>query len=272
MQDTPRKFRPPSQTNAGAWTGTVFKVGEKLITKSVSQEMWDKGRRIVEDLCVAVASAPDGRPQLNKKNLEKETGFMNHLAMTFDTMNPFLYGFYLTLNSWRSGRDDDDWKVTPKRWRALLFAKCANGKLSDEELEMERARSGCGDAPESVKASPHLQGDLEALKALFEPPVVPEVCVRSRTVVTIVYGFGDASGTGLGATFMCGSGFNFRIGVWGAEEDPESSNWKEFTNIVEPLEEEAEMGHLVDRKFSCLRTIRRWKRVRLRVPLHPQSC
>ena len=33
MQDAPRKFRPPSQTNAGAWTGTVFKVGEKLINE-----------------------------------------------------------------------------------------------------------------------------------------------------------------------------------------------------------------------------------------------
>ena len=171
---------------------------------------------------------------------------MNHLAMTFETMNPFLKGFYLTLNSWRSGRDDGDWKVTPKRWRALLFAKVANGRLSEEELEMELARSESGDAPEVVTGSIHLRGDLEALRLLFGSPSVPEVCIRSRNVMTIVYGFGDASGTGLGATFTCGSGFNFQIGVWGAEEDPESSNWKEFTNIVESLEEEAELGHLVD--------------------------
>jgi hypothetical protein len=51
---------------------------------------------------------------------------------------------------------------------------------------------------------------------------VPEVSVRSRNVITIVCGFGDASGTGLGATFTCGFGFNFQIGVWGVEDNPES--------------------------------------------------
>ena len=90
----------------------------------------------------------------------------------------------------------------------------------------------------------HLRGDLAALEMLFGTVSVPEVSICSRSVLTIVYGFGDASGTGLGATFTCGSGFNFRIRVWGSAEDPESSNWKEFTNIVEALEEEAELGHL----------------------------
>ncbi len=34
--------------------------------------------------------------------------------------------------------------------------------------------------------------------------------------------------------------------MWGAKDDPELSNWKEFTNIVESLEEEAKLGHLVN--------------------------
>jgi hypothetical protein len=60
----------------------------------------------------------------------------------------------------------------------------------------------------------------------------------------VVYGFGDASGTGLGSTFTCGLGFTYRIGVWGDDESDQSSNWKEFTNVVESLEEEAALGHL----------------------------
>jgi hypothetical protein len=64
--------------------------------------------------------------------------------------------------------------------------------------------------------------------------------------LTIVYGLGDAFGTVLGATFMCGSGFNFRKGVWGSIEDPKLSNWKEFTNVVESLEDEAESDNLSD--------------------------
>jgi hypothetical protein len=81
---------------------------------------------------------------------------------------------------------------------------------------------------------------------MFSPEKAPEVFIRSKMVVTIVHGFGDASGTGLGATFTCGSGFNLRIGVWGEAEDPESSNWKEFSNIVESLEDEAGDGNLTN--------------------------
>ena len=64
--------------------------------------------------------------------------------------------------------------------------------------------------------------------------------------MSVIYGFGDASGTGLGATFTCGTGFNYRIGVWGPDDAGQSSNWREFTNIVESLEEEAGLGNLAN--------------------------
>ena len=114
IQDAHRKFRPPSQDQAGAWTGTIFKITKKLITKSVSQEKWDKGRSIVSSLSALVVAHSDGRPRINRKELERQTGFLNHLTMTFDDMTPFLKGFYLTLNSWRPKRDEDDWKVSDK--------------------------------------------------------------------------------------------------------------------------------------------------------------
>lgn len=244
MQDAPRKFRPPSQAHAGAWTGTIFKIENPIISKSVSQEKWEKGKRIVGALNASLQDAENGRPLLDRRVLEKETGFLNHLSMTFETLTPFLKGFYLTLNSWREGRDDADWKVSPRQWKVLLFNRAANGRISEGELDNELRKSEMTGAPERVTSSPSLKSDVEALAAMFSPEKAPEVVIRSKTVITIVYGFGDASGTGLGATFTCGSGFNFRIGVWGSAEDPESSNWKEFTNIVESLEEEAESGHL----------------------------
>jgi hypothetical protein len=49
IQGAPRKFRPPSQDQAGAWTGTIFKVTPEVITKSVSEEKWVKGKTIVEN-------------------------------------------------------------------------------------------------------------------------------------------------------------------------------------------------------------------------------
>lgn len=68
--------------------------------------------------------------------------------------------------------------------------------------------------------------------------------LRSKSVVRVVFGFGDASGSGLGLTFNSGPGFTFRIGVWGSLDQDESSNWKEFTNVVESLEEEGKTGNL----------------------------
>ena len=53
----------------------------------------------------------------------------------------------------------------------------------------------------------------------------PEVNLRSKEIVTVVYGSGDASGTGLGATLTtCGSGFTYRGGVWESDESDQSSN------------------------------------------------
>jgi hypothetical protein len=87
--------------------------------------------------------------------------------------------------------------------------------------------------------------NVEALLAIFEstdnPPLVN---LRSKKIQTLTYRFGDASGSGLGSMFTCGAGFSLQIGVWGAAEHPESSNWKEITSVVEALEEEGETGNL----------------------------
>ena len=244
IQDAPRKFRPPSQDLAGAWTGTIFRVLKNEITKSVSQEKWDKGKVIVSDLSNLISIHPHDRPTLNRKLLERHTGFLNHLTMTFEDMTPFLKGFYLTLNSWRSKRDDHGWRMSDKSWINCLVAKFENGSLSEEEFE--KAVNGQNDpgCPPTVIASTRLSDDVRALSSMFSSPSPPQVNLRSKKIINVIYGFGDASGTGLGATFTCGSGFTYRIGVWGPDESDQSSNWREFTNIVESLEEEAQIGNM----------------------------
>jgi hypothetical protein len=198
-----------------------------------------------------VSVGKDFWPALNCRGLEKGTGFLNHVSMTFKTITPYIKGFYLTLNSWRKSRDRDDWKISPKRWKAIPFARAANGKASDAEVELELSRDEGNDAPDMVKASPSLKGDLEALTFMLGLDGVPEVRIRSCSILTIVYGFGDMSVTaGLGATFTCEGGFNFWIEVWGSEENPESSIWKEFTNIVESLEDETQAGNLADSEVN----------------------
>ena len=162
--------------------------------------------------------------------------------MTFEDLTPFIKGIYLRLNAWRPQRDVEGWRVADKRWKKMVFEKDYRDLISETRLDDEM-----GDdprAPEMVSAVLRLKSDLNSLSAILSPEVVPVVGLRSRLIVSVVYGFGDASGTGLGATFTCGSGFNFRIGVWGTIERDESSNWKEFANVVAALEDEAKEGNL----------------------------
>ena len=246
MQDAPRKFRPPSQDKAGAWTGTIFRIGGQTITKSVAQAKWDKAREIVKLLVEGCKEAKEGRPMLDRKDLERSTGFMNHLAMTFEDVTPFLKGLYLTLNSWRpGGRDQDDWKISDKKWKLFLSSRRNGGELIEDNTDM-MVEDEDPAAPTTVMGSPRLKSDVEALWEILKPEVVPRVSIRAKNILSVVFGFRDASGTGLGATFTCAEGFNYRIGVWGSLEKDESSNWKEFANVVDSLNDEAELGNLKD--------------------------
>jgi hypothetical protein len=70
--------------------------------------------------------------------------------------------------------------------------------------------------------------------------------VRLNLVYEIFYGFGDASGKGFGSTMLSKKGIKYRIGLWGSDDEDESSNWKEFENQVEALEHEGAEGNLTN--------------------------
>ena len=127
----------------------------------------------------------------------------------------------------------------------MLIAKLENQGISERDFDVALEGEDAS-APKAVIASPRLADNVKALHSMFGGKDPPGVSLRSKAIVTVVYGFGDASGTEVGATFTCGSGLSFRVGVWDAVDREESSNWKEFTNVVESLEEEASMGNLSD--------------------------
>ena len=244
LQDAPRKFRPPSQNQAGAWTGTIFRVDSGSVSKTVSQEKWSNGRDILARMQKSLETCDC--PDLDRKEFEKQTGFLNHLAMTFEEFNPFLKGCYLTLNSWRSGRDQDGWKIPDKGWSRALFSRFEDDLISREELNTALNQADDGSAPKTVKACSRFKSDVSAMAQLLSPAIPPVVNIRSKSIVTVAYGFGDASRLGLGATFTRDSGFAYRIGIWGTDDTNQSSNWKEFCNIVTALEDEAKEGNLAN--------------------------
>jgi hypothetical protein len=61
--------------------------------------------------------------------------------------------------------------------------------------------------------------------------------LRSSSVIRVGYGFGDASGKGLGSSITLGEEVVWRSGYWYLGYQDESSSFWEFENIVLALEE-----------------------------------
>jgi hypothetical protein len=91
-----------------------------------------------------------------------------------------------------------------------------------------------------------LKFDIDALCALFNEDTPTKVLLRTAKVYSILYGFADASGTGFGSAILGEDGITYRIQTWESDVDKESSNFREFKNVVCALEEEALNGNLFD--------------------------
>ncbi len=108
-------------------------------------------------------------------------GFFIHLMRTFPVITPYLKGMHLTLDGWRGNRHVELWKLPWHEWID-----------SDATLPSE-------EAPLTVRPALHLQDDLECLEALFAGAQAPIRLVRASTCAVAIYGFVDASCSGLGA-------------------------------------------------------------------------
>ena len=121
-------------------------------------------------------------------------------------------------------------------------------RVQDEEEEpLEEAEDE--EAPVQVRAVPRLFSDVEALWALSESEEAPWRLMRPRQTAVVTYGFGDASGSAYGGVSQVAGAqqFHFQFGQWTARvSEEESSNWREFTNLVEYLEERGNLGMLHD--------------------------
>ena len=87
IQDAPRKRRPPSMT-PGAWAGSVQHILETDVSKTITQAKWDKGKTILETYQRAFSE--NSIPSLDHKQMQRDIGFLVHLAMMFSCAMPFL--------------------------------------------------------------------------------------------------------------------------------------------------------------------------------------
>jgi hypothetical protein len=180
LQDAARKRRDPSQ-QPGPWAGSVVGIEEGVVYVIVTQECWDKAKMMVKWMCRDVESSDE----VDFKILESYRGFLVYFSRTYPACVPYLKGIHLTLDSWRPWRKEDGWKYSLRDIRTVL-----EGADVGEAI-------GCGEKPPGrVRVVPRLRDDLGALMELLEPETPPKRTVRPKQGASVVYGFGDASGSG----------------------------------------------------------------------------
>ena len=249
QQDAPRKRRKPSK-HPGAWCGAiVVNKGEEGLYVTCSQKKWDRGRSHVDTLLTELEV---GGKDLDRKDLERKRGFLIHLARTFTYMNPYLKGFHLTMESFRPGRDEMGWKLSKRGWADVLSGEMGHEITKDrlhQAIRDHKDKFTPKDPPKRVKVVPRMLGDLRALWLLFRLRNPPLRLVRGKCVSEAIYGFGDASGKGFGASWEEGERVFYRLGVWGKDGDGTSSNFRELANLVHTLEKMGAQGHLKGREI-----------------------
>ena len=230
----------------GPWAGTIFNTENGTITITVTQLKWDKAKRLVKELLAEFQTDSIDDIKLDYKRLEQVRGFLCHLALTYSLIFPYLKGFHLTLSSHLKNRNEDGWKLSDMDYIAYLEEKHERDQLSIEEKEkLFRAMSDANPKPPKfIRPAPLFLKCLKALDLFFSAETPPFVHVRSEKVFMAVYGFIDASGSGFGSSFDRESKTSYRMGVWGKDDEGNSSNWKEFQNFVESLEYEYTQGTL----------------------------
>lgn len=246
----------------GKWSERLKQERERI---RVDEDSWKEDNTFVEkwkERC----KGGDVRIKVSHKEMEKDRGFLVHVARTYPSTRPYLKGFHLTLDSWRDHRDKEGWKENKKEILCEDDDSMSVESLGSEDEESSWAsegsdggvggvnlkaglnrgsRAGWEPPPKSVKTVPRFQYDLDALLAFATHDYAPTRIVRPRGQIRVCYGFGDASGSGLGSSFKLKSGLRIRFGVWGSDEDDKSSNFRELRNLVEALEDLWVQGELV---------------------------
>ena len=105
LQDALLKVREPHRTRCpGAWAGSNVCIDEEAgVMVLTLQEKWDRLKSICAHWLTVVRR---GETELEYKQLQLDWGFLVYVTQAHPSMKPYLKGFYLSLETWRGGRDD----------------------------------------------------------------------------------------------------------------------------------------------------------------------
>lgn len=138
--------------------------------------------------CEGVRWRPSSHQQLKYKILERNIGFLHHLAIVYDIIFPVLKGFHLTLSSPLSNRDDEGCKLNDSQCIDHLEIQVEEGKLSREEADRmyNWVEGTITPSPETyITSVPMFISSLKALPSIFEVDKHP--LIVSRLIVAICW-------------------------------------------------------------------------------------
>jgi hypothetical protein len=113
--------------------------------------------------------------------------------------------------------------------------------MGEEELALTQEKKR---APERVKSLPRLRDDIEALHQLTCSDKPPKRTIRPCEDTSVVYTFGDASGSGFGGSSLFDNEVQCYGGQWEDSYAEELSNHRELANLVLRLERDIADGRL----------------------------
>ncbi len=116
VQNASRKRTSPSET-PGPWAGTVTHTDGGRVCGMVSQEKWEKTKRLVMELSRMLE-----QDFLPLQHLLVILGFLIYVVWTYPWLNPYIKRLHLTRDSWRPGREESGFKM---RGKALEQAQAA---------------------------------------------------------------------------------------------------------------------------------------------------
>jgi hypothetical protein len=128
-----------------------------------------------------------------------------------------------------------------------------NLELVEGKDYMPRERKLLPTPPQRIVPVPMLKVDLLALATLFNVEMPGQILLGASQVYTILYGYVNVSGSDFGSMVMVEGGI--RIGTRGAGKE-ETSNFREFENVVDALREEALAGIFETLSYFCSQTTR----------------
>ena len=220
VQDASHKRTSPSQT-PGPWASTVTHTDGGKVCGMVSQEKWDKSKRLIAELgeMVALDCLPLTR-------LLQIRGFLMYVVRTYPWINPYIKGLHLTIDSWQPFRGPDGFKLSGKELASVLTwdidgAMPCRRAEDDPEIVPEAGnahkREGRADEPPvHVTPAPRFLQDLKHLSQLIDVDTPPRQLYQAKHS-TALFVIGDASDRAKGSVVMYQHGLDYELGTWSEE-------------------------------------------------------